>query len=178
MKIKGITDEDFVQYKKAAMFIVAPSCTMKCNKLAGSIVCQNYLLCDSQMIEISKEELCERYLKNKITNSIVIGGLEPFDSEMDLISFVDCLRNRYYCQDDIVIYTGYTEEELEEGYRDNGKDIHKIEQNLYQSLKNYSNIIVKFGRYIPNQKSHHDDVLGVDLCSSNQYAKLISNDSN
>jgi hypothetical protein len=34
-------------------------------------------------------------------------------------------------------------------------------------------VIVKFGRFIPNQKSHYDEILGVNLVSPNQYAKII-----
>jgi len=33
------------------------------------------------------------------------------------------------------------------------------------------NIIVKFGRYRPNQEKHYDKILGVFLASDNQYAK-------
>lgn len=41
-------------------------------------------------------------------------------------------------------------------------------------LKKYKNIIVKFGRYIPNQKKHFDPVLGVELASDNQHAEKLS----
>ena len=75
--------------------------------------CQNSSLARAEDIEISKESICERYIKNKITEAFVFGGLEPFDSFMDLISLIDCIRNKYNIKDDIVIYTGYTKEELE-----------------------------------------------------------------
>ena len=43
------------------------------------------------------------------------------------------------------------------------------------SFKRYfKNIIIKFGRYIPNQQAHYDDILGVNLASNNQYAIKIS----
>lgn len=44
----------------------------------------------------------------------------------------------------------------------------KIEQ-----LKELGNVIVKFGRYRPNEKPHHDDVLGVDLANDEQHAVKI-----
>ena len=66
---------------------------------------------------------------------------------------------RVSTQDDIVIYTGYKEEEI---------------KNQLQYLRAYRNIIVKFGRFIPNQQPHYDDVLGVMLASDNQYAERIS----
>ena len=35
------------------------------------------------------------------------------------------------------------------------------------------NIIIKFGRFIPNRPSRYDEVLGVELASDNQFAKRI-----
>ena len=40
-------------------------------------------------------------------------------------------------------------------------------------LKKYDNIIIKFGRYLTNQKSKFEPLLGVTLVSDNQYAKRI-----
>ena len=60
------------------------------------------------------------------------------------------------CKDDVVIYTGYYFEEVPE---------------WIQQLATYGNVIVKFGRYIPNQKHIFDEVLGVELASDNQYAE-------
>ena len=40
-------------------------------------------------------------------------------------------------------------------------------------LSHYKNVIVKFGRFIPNQESHYDKILGVNLVSNNQYSKII-----
>lgn len=62
-------------------------------------------------------------------------------------------------QDDIVIYTGYYKEEIEE---------------YIDELKMFPNLIVKFGRYIPNHEKHFDEVLGIYLASDNQYAERIS----
>ena len=41
-------------------------------------------------------------------------------------------------------------------------------------IKRFKNIIIKFGRYIPNNKPRYDEVLGITLASQNQYAKKIS----
>ena len=79
------------------------------------------------------------------------------DSWDDLQCFI--LNFRYYSNDDIVIYTGYTEEEVQD----------KIEW-----LQHYGPIVVKFGRYVPHQQPHYDPVLGVKLASDNQYAKVVS----
>jgi hypothetical protein len=94
-----------------------------------------------------------------------MAGLEPFDSWDQLKLLISKFRER--TKDDIVIYTGYTYDELDWG---NPFDSESKIQWLWQ----YSNIIVKFGRYIPNQQPHYDEVLGVKLASDNQYAERIS----
>jgi hypothetical protein len=157
MLIKGIIDEDFINYKKPCMVIEFPYCSFKCDKECGKQVCQNGALANSPNINIERMDLINRYLKNDITQSIVMQGLEPFDSWDDLISFIFLFR--CYSDDDIVIYTGYNLSELEE----------KVELLSY-----FDNIIIKFGRYIPNQQLHYDNVLGVTLASNNQYAVKIS----
>ena len=169
MKIKGITDECFSDYKAPAMYIAFPKCSFKCDIEAGGQYCQNSQLAKEPIIEIDKEEIIERYLKNQITNAIVLGGLEPFDSELDLLPFIDCLRRQYKCSDKIIIYTGYTEEELQEG--DWGNGTKEDQKKYWKNLISYGNIIIKFGRFIPNQEPHFDEVLGVSLASNNQYAK-------
>lgn len=167
MLLRGLIDEDIVNYRKISMYLAFPYCSFKCDKECGEPVCQNSSLARTQAIEIAPETICERYMNNPITSAIVCAGLEPFDSKFDLLSLVDCLRHKYECNDEIIIYTGYTEEELSNP--ENG------EQNfLFESIIKYSNIIIKFGRFIPNQEPHFDEVLGVKLASSNQYAKRMS----
>ena len=158
MRIKGLVEEDFVNYKKPSMFIIFPYCTFKCDKEAGCTVCQNSALANEPVIEITPIEIVSRYVKNPITKAVVFGGLEPFDSIWLLRLIIEF---RKYTNDEIVIYTGYTEEELEE-------------DGILTAIKKYDNIIIKFGRFIPNQEKHYDELLGVELASSNQYARRIS----
>lgn len=158
MKIKGVTMEDLVNYKKISMFVIFPYCNFKCEKECGEHCCQNSALAQTPSIEVDIETLVNRYLSNPITSAIVCGGMEPMDSFEDLYNLVSCVRNKG-CNDDIVIYTGFYKNEI----------FNKIDQ-----LKQFKNIIVKFGRFIPNQKSHYDSVLGVNLASDNQYAERIS----
>ena len=87
MLLKGLVDEDFVNYKLPSMFIICPSCNFKCDKMHGKNVCQNSALATSPNIEISVKSLVDRYLNNSISKSIVFGGLEPFDSIEDVINF-------------------------------------------------------------------------------------------
>ena len=176
MKVKGVVFEDFVNYRAPALFIAMPSCTFKCDHECGRAVCQNSALVQEPDLEIEKDDLIENYINNRITEAVVFGGLEPFDSMMDLLSFVDSFRRQYEQNDPIIIYTGYTEDELLTGaYGAGPSDLMK---NQYECLRQYPNIIVKFGRYRPNEESHLDKLLGVRLASPNQYARAISNESN
>lgn len=157
MKIKGVIMEDFTNYKYPSMFIIFPTCNWKCDKEYGERVCQNGSLAKIPIIDIGIETLIEKYMNNNISKSVVCGGLETLDSWDDLLLFIRKFRMK--SQDDIVIYTGYNKEEITD----------KIDV-----LSMYSNIIIKYGRYVPNQKEHYDEVLGVCLASDNQYAERIS----
>lgn len=155
--VKNIVDEDFLQYKKPSMFVGFSRCNFKC----GHTLCQNSALAKGEDIYINSAEICERYCRNDITKAIVLGGLDPFDTPEQCLEL--CMIFRCYSQDDIVIYTGYTEEEL-----DNDKG---ILGECYCRICDIGNVIIKYGRYIPNQTPHYDPVLGVNLVSDNQYAK-------
>lgn len=137
------------------MLIAMPRCTMKC----GEELCQNSPWLKQPDIKINNRELVERYLNNNLTHAIVFGGLDPIDTFDDLWWFISILRASYRCNDDIVIYTGYNKDEI----------LDKVEM-----FKQFPNIIIKFGRYIPGQQPHYDEVLGVKLASDNQYAEKIS----
>ena len=157
--IKQIVVEDFINYKKPSMFIAFPSCTFKCEKECGQKMCQNSSLVQSPNKTVGVKTILNHYVNNPITSAIVMGGLEPFDSEEDLLILIAYLR--VATQDDIVIYTGYTEDEIKN-------------KEIYEELLKFPNIIIKFGRFIPNQQPHYDEVLGVKLASDNQYARRIS----
>ena len=157
MKIKGIIHEDFINYKKPSMVVEFPYCDFKCDRECGQEVCQNSSLVKSPTHDIPIDKIVLSYLNNSITEALVCQGLEPFDSKEDLYQLIKFFRR--YSDDDIVIYTGYVEEEL------------KLELVYFQTL--YKNIIVKFGRFIPNRPSYYDETLGIFLASSNQYAKKI-----
>lgn len=157
MKIKGIIFEDFINYKKPSMVIEFPYCNFKCDKECGQQVCQNSNLVNTPNSDVSITGIVKTYMNNDITKAIVFQGLEPFDSKDDLYQLIKVFRE--YTNNDIVIYTGYTETELD------------YEIGILKRL--FKNIIIKFGRFIPNQESHFDSILGVTLASPNQYAKKI-----
>lgn len=158
MKTRSIVDEDFVNYKKPAMFISAISCTFKCCHDANipESVCQNSTIVNSPIVDIPADEILRRYVDNPITEAIVVAGLEPMLQFDDVIELLEKLRN--ISSDDFVIYTGY--------------DLIEVEDQV-KRLSVYGNVIVKFGRYIPDNPSVYDDVLGVELASCNQYGMRI-----
>ena len=160
MRIKGLQDEDFVNYKKPSMFIGTSICDWKCcnEQCLDKNICQNSSLANSKTIDVSADEIYRRYINNPITKAVVIGGLEPILQFSDVLELIKIFRDNS-CNDDIVIYTGYYKEEIAD----------KI-----ALLSKYKNIIIKFGRFILNQEKHYDEVLGVYLASNNQHAEKIS----
>ena len=158
MKLKCLIDEDFVNYKKPSLFLGFPSCTWKCEKECGQKMCQNKELALSPDIEISCKTIVDRYMQNPITKAVVMGGLEPFDNWEDLVNLIHEFRK--HTQDFIIIYSGFY--------------LSEINDKVEYLRQNYDNIIVKFGRFVPNQEPHYDEVLGIKLASPNQYAERIS----
>ena len=152
MLIKAVKTERYQDYKYPCMFIACHSCSFKCEKECGIKCCQNNTLIKAPNLEVDTERVIELYTNNPITQAICCQGLEPFDSWSDLLELISLLRKKTL--DDIVIYTGYYENEI---------------QSYIDRLKaDFKNIVIKFGRYIPNQQPHYDKVLGVYLASDNQ----------
>lgn len=161
MQIKAIVDEDFSNYKKPAMFIGTSTCSGKCCVEVGIplSMCQNDGWRARAPVATPDDDICTRYLDNPITKAIVFGGLEPIEQIDELCVLITKLRDKYRCEDDVVIYTGYYPAEIP-------KELAK--------LCRYKNVIMKFGRFIPNRPHIHDNILGVELASDNQYAERIS----
>ena len=107
---------------------------------------------------MENKDLIARYIDNDITHAIVFGGLEPFEQFHEVYDFIKELRE-YGCDDDVVIYTGYYKHEI-------ARDVEKLSE--------FPNIVIKFGRFVPDSKSRYDEVLGITLVSENQYAERIS----
>lgn len=156
MQIKNLIDEDFVNFKVPSMFIATSRCDFKCDKEAGTQVCQNCALSTSPIFNIDNSKLIKRYLNNDITEAIVLGGLEPFDTFDEIHTFI--WQFRQLCFDTIVIYTGYYPHEI---------------QDKLKKLFKFNNIIIKFGRFIPNASPKFNELLGVTLASDNQFVQTI-----
>ena len=153
MKLLNVVEYDICNYKEPSMFLIFPKCSFKCDKECGRPICQNSALAREKEIEIQSIKLIHKYLENPLTHAVVCGGLEPFDSWDDLWSFICVFRG--FSKDPIIIYTGYKEEEI---------------QDKITFLSQLDNIIVKFGRFIPDSPHIFDPILGIELASNNQYA--------
>lgn len=160
IKIKEIVDENFQDYKKASMLIATEKCDFKCFKELGLSpdICQNMSITKKPGITVSFDSILKRYKSNPITKAVVIGGLEPILQIGEVCGLIKYFRENG-CTDEFVIYTGYYKEEIPD----------KILE-----LKQFKNIIVKFGRFIPNSKKIFDKILGIYLSSDNQYAEKLS----
>jgi hypothetical protein len=157
MKLKTIIDEDYNDYKLPSLFLAFPRCSFKCDSDCGEQVCQNSTLALSPDKDYDIDYIKKVWSTNPITQALVCGGLEPFDTQDALHDLVKAFRSVF--DNSIIIYTGYTETEVTERFR---------------WVYDYPNIIIKFGRFIPNNESHIDSLLGVKLMSPNQYAKKIT----
>ena len=160
MRVKDILPEDFINYKLPSMFISTCFCDYKCcTELGLDIgVCQNAPLAQADIKDIDNQVIYRQFVTNPITKAVVIGGLEPMIQINEVEELIKLFReNGENCP--FVIYTGYYPNEI---------------PKPLETLKHYQNIIIKFGRFIPNDQSRYDEVLGVTLASSNQYAEVIS----
>ena len=106
------------------------------------------------------KELLIQYKNNPITEAIVLQGLEPLDSLVDVYTVAATLKH-LNITDDFIIYTGYTKEE--------------VNQDAIQAIADTvpGCFIIKWGRFKPNQNPHYDPVLGIQLVSENQYGEYI-----
>ena len=156
MRIKGLTDEDFVNYKYPSMFIAVGDCDWKCCIEGGfdTSVCHNSPLAHAPEYDIDISFIFNNYINNPITQAIVIGGLEPFTRFDDIYHLIEYFRNMGN-SDPFIIYTGYYPHEL----------IKEL-----KTLMSFNNIIIKFGRYKQDTPSKFDKVLGIELSSDNQFA--------
>ena len=158
IEVKGIIWEDMVNYKKISTTLMFPKCSFKCDKENGTQICQNWELAAAPSQTVHINSFMRNYINNPITEAIVIQGLEPFDSLIDLYTVAAALED-FNITDDLVIYTGYNRNE--------------VSSHLKPLFSIPGHLIIKWGRYIPNQESHYDPVLGVYLASNNQYAEVL-----
>lgn len=152
--LKGVQVEDFCNYSKPSMYLATCYCDWKCCK-GNPTICQNSPLSKAEIHEFYIDTLISAYKSNPIPKAIVIGGLEPILQIVEVLDLITAFRSSGI-NDDIVVYTGYTEDEVS-----------RIP--MWTKLRQ-SNVIIKYGRFILNDTPRYDEVLGVTLASQNQYA--------
>lgn len=159
MLVRGIVAEDFLNYKLPSMFITSCFCDFKCCVESGLDigVCQNAPLIQTNTREIEDNVIYDSFIKNEITKAVVIGGMEPFMQFDEVLALIDLFRAKG-CNAEFVIYTGYNKDEI---------------ADKVCKLSKYNNIIIKYGRYIPNRPGRYDSILGITLASDNQYAERV-----
>ncbi len=160
MKLRGFIAEDFVNYKIPSMFLASTTCDWKgCVEQGMSpALCQNESLASSPIIDITDDSIYSLFSANDIAQAVVVGGLEPMLQFDELDRLISTFRG-YGEMCDFVIYTGYYPEEI---------------QRETSILARHRNVIIKYGRYVPNRLPVYDEVLGITLASDNQFARRIS----
>lgn len=156
--------ETLGDYKKHSLLISVGTCSGKCWKELGldESICHNNILKES-VKDMSNDrivKIIKGYIEDGMISSVIFGGLEPIEQIEDIkyiINEVEEISKKYVIKIDIVIYTGFYREEIEECVESLTKD-------------RYNKLIIKYGRFIPNSKSRYDKVLGITLSSDNQYA--------
>ena len=161
IELKGIIWEDMVNYKKICTTLMFPKCNFKCDKESGIQLCQNRGLAATPSQWHNIDDIMDIYMHTYLSEAIVLQGLEPLDSPIDCYIVAAALQ-RWKINNDLIIYTGYNPHE------NNVDNIIKTISSLVPGT-----LIVKWGRYIPNQEKHFDPILGVYLASDNQYAEII-----
>lgn len=159
ISVFGIQTADCINNKEITFNIASGvSCSFKCCPEHPEI-CQNNPLCSQPIVPANIKALVNKYREQELATCITFQGLEPLDTLSELMWFIWYLR--HYTDDPVFIWTGYTEEEI---------------QSLIELIHrmNFCNIYIKVGRFVPNQPSHIDPILGVALASPNQYCKKIS----
>ena len=163
MRVRKLLTEWFQDYKVPSMYLAACFCDWKCCP-DKPYICQNNPIARLPVTDIPDDEILDTYLADPITEAIVIAGLEPLLQANEVCSLIRRAAERDI-RTTFVIYTGYTKDEVRcIGFFDDLKDT--------GYTKNVQ-VIIKYGRYVPDQQPHFDEVLGVDLASDNQYAEII-----
>ena len=78
MRVKGIIEEDFTNFKLPAMFINTSFCDFKCctESNLGIEVCQNAPLAQAPSKDIPNSVIYQHFANNPITKAVVIGGMD------------------------------------------------------------------------------------------------------
>ena len=142
-----------------AALIATAFCDWKC-ELEGTLTkcaCQNSHLARLPNYDLTYADIIDIYSKYDTVSALIFAGLEPLLQLTDVLGLIEVFREDF--SDPVIIYTGYNKDEIFEAL---------------ESLSEYSDIYMKFGRYIAGHKPHRDPLVGVELASDNQYFEKLS----
>lgn len=163
MRVRKLLTERFQDYKVPSMYLATCFCDWKCCP-DKPYVCQNNPVANLPVTDIPDDEILDTYLSDPITEAIVIAGLEPLLQIREVCNLIRRAVERGV-KTTFVIYTGYTVCEV--------RRIGFFDELKTTGYGNGVGVVVKYGRYVPNQKPHFDKTLGVELASDNQYAEVV-----
>lgn len=152
-----VKTDDVVDYKKTALLLAFPNCY---NKYCSD--CQNAHLRNELPKRFNINDIVDLYNRLDEHKAIVCAGLDPMDSLTDLQNLILAFNDNDKSVD-IVIYTGYTDSEIES----------YVKNDFLRYITNDKvKLIVKFGRYDKNNKNKYmSNILGVELAGDNQIVK-------
>lgn len=147
MLIQNIIHNESVSYKRPVMRIELPSSegvNLHINEISAVV---------------ADGDIIKSYLFNEFTEAIYIVG-DLIIQFSEIFNFIAKLRNDFYCDDDVIIFTEYHETNL---------------NYVLNALRMFRNIIVRFRGDSAAKYSviHYDAVLGIYI-PDNQYARRIS----
>jgi hypothetical protein len=157
MKLLAQPKTVFNDYKKVGLYVPTSCCTFKCvteakEKGIEFIECQNHALLGCNKINMSAKDIYNMVQEDVFVEAVILSGLDPLDSFEETIEFIDEFRK--LSDMEIVIFTGYKEEEI---------------SNKMSLLSKYNGITMKVGRYDPTIPPRYDPIGEVTLATGNQY---------
>lgn len=143
--------ETITDYRKSTLYLCGYICTLGCKD------CFHNELKKNHPTTLSIEKLFTDYISTTSCDAILFSGLNWLEQIEELFVLIHYIRSNHINKD-IVIYTGY--------------DKHEISDKIAM-LSKFDNIIIKYGRFDATLPPRYDDVLGITLASSNQWAELL-----
>lgn len=123
-------------------------CSINCNK------CQNQWMKELPTKQLGVHSLVKVVEANPYNQGIILGGLEWTDQPEELVAILEAFSATTL---QVMLYTGYTEEEC-----------YQIRPEIFSY-----NIWVKFGQYIHTAEDSNNVQNGVKLASKNQFIKYL-----
>lgn len=165
-RLLDVKTDNITDYKKTSLLLVFPFCSGKCGE-----ECQNKHLMGTTPTGYKNTDIINLYIDLPSHGAVVFAGLEPWDSFSEMKQLVKDFVSQYKAID-IVIYTGYEYNEIE-------NQIQELVDCFKANVANSDdNLIIKYGMYDVNKKEYwKSNILGVNLATTNQAVISFSKDN-